>query len=639
QAADWASEYLREDPFDEPMSAFLMERWRETKKYAKAAQVYQRLKSCLSEDLGVDPQESTTMLYYEIMNQWNDTAQEPDGTPNDPVPVGREGACAALRAAADSFAEGAVRRCSQLLMGEVGSGKSELVNHFLRTGNRGSLLVLCCGCLQSEEQVSLAPWDRLMLSLLEFIQEENVPLPVPIRARLGRDFSVFRDSGAPPDHEGYRALRRADRELEDSVLMMIAAVARRKKVLLILEDLQWMDGESLRLTEAILRRMEGGGLMTLLTCRNDCCPMTRELLARAEADGLLRVHRLEPLSAEQTEELLRRELGETVAGQLAGQFYRETGGNPYLLIELTQAYRRSENVDATLHALGDILTERLSGLRENSLRVAELISVFPEEAPCSILLELMDRNDRLLTEGLEELRSRGLIEERRTEPESVCRFIHQRIRELVYDRLDDFQRRPLHLRVAELLAGGEPPQESAVCRRISRHFHLAGENLRALEYHILALDLESSRSCEPFALRGGESSLHLSPEQLEDEAQQCLRALIALRGENQDPETLTRLDRLLLLIRGRVALFLGNTERGTGILGGLSAAAVHRNDGVQVRACYLLAETSLLRQSADLAERYTATGMRLLERVRDPVQQAQFQRLRGNCFCLRGVYD
>ncbi|MEG2205033.1 MAG: BTAD domain-containing putative transcriptional regulator, partial [Oscillospiraceae bacterium] len=68
QAADWASEYLREDPFDEPMSAFLMERWRETKKYAKAAQVYQRLKSCLSEDLGVDPQESTTMLYYEIMN-------------------------------------------------------------------------------------------------------------------------------------------------------------------------------------------------------------------------------------------------------------------------------------------------------------------------------------------------------------------------------------------------------------------------------------------------------------------------------------------------------------------------------------------------------------------------------------------
>ncbi|MEG2203960.1 MAG: tetratricopeptide repeat protein, partial [Oscillospiraceae bacterium] len=84
---------------------------------------------------------------------------------------------------------------------------------------------------------------------------------------------------------------------------------------------------------------------------------------------------------------------------------------------------------------------------------------------------------------------------------------------------------------------------------------------------------------------------------------------------------------------------MGNTERGTGILGGLSAAAVHRNDGVQVRACYLLAETSLLRQSADLAERYTATGMRLLERVRDPVQQAQFQRLRGNCFCLRGVYD
>lgn len=31
--------------------------------------------------------------------------------------------------------------------------------------------------------------------------------------------------------------------------------------------------------------------------------------------------------------------------------------------------------------------------------------------------------------------------------------------------------------------------------------------------------------------------------------------------------------------------------------------------------------------------------MRLLERTRDPVQQAQFQRLRGGLFCLQGAYD
>ena len=49
--------------------------------------------------------------------------------------------------------------------------------------------------------------------------------------------------------------------------------------------------------------------------------------------------------------------------------------------------------------------------------------------------------------------------------------------------------------------------------------------------------------------------------------------------------------------------------------------------------------THLYRQATEQVERYTATGMRLLERTRDPVQQAQFQRLRGGLFCLQGAYD
>ena len=99
EAARLATEYLREDPFDESMAAFLMERLRAARKYSRAAQVYQRLKEQLSEELGVDPLESTTMLYYEIMNQWNDTTQAPGEAEAPQVPVGRETLYAALRAA------------------------------------------------------------------------------------------------------------------------------------------------------------------------------------------------------------------------------------------------------------------------------------------------------------------------------------------------------------------------------------------------------------------------------------------------------------------------------------------------------------------------------------------------------------
>lgn len=54
--------------------------YRKAAQYPKAAQVYQRLKEALTEELGADPLKQTTALYYEIMNEWNDTsAPEEDG--------------------------------------------------------------------------------------------------------------------------------------------------------------------------------------------------------------------------------------------------------------------------------------------------------------------------------------------------------------------------------------------------------------------------------------------------------------------------------------------------------------------------------------------------------------------------------
>lgn len=638
-AIRWATEYLREDPLDETMAAFLMERFREVSKFSRAAQVYQRLKEDLSQELGVDPLEGTTMLYYEIMNQWNDT-QTTRETGQALPPVGREEAFSALRASVAAFDTGAARRCSVLLTGEAGSGKSELISHFLRQPGLPPLLMLRGDCLQSEQELPLAPWDRLLLPLWEFVRAEGLPLPLPARARLGQAFSVLQEEsgGAWPEGDSHRALRQWDQSLEDSMLLLFSAVTRRKKVLLILEDLQWADQASLRLADALLRRLEGGGLMAVFTCRDALRPETRALLEVQETDGLLRRHKLHPLTQEETHELLRRELGEQAAGQLAPQFHRETGGNLFLLTELTQAYRGSSDVNATLQALSNILTDRLSGLSGEALDIAGLISIFPDGAPCRLLLEMVGRDDRRLTAGLEELRERGIVEECREAQDSLYRFVHQRIRELVYGQLTVYQRQPLHLQAAQLLSGEEPPREGAVCRRIARHFQLAQQPLRAMEYRIRALDLDSAGRCEAFPLEGGEGT-QMSPEEMEAEAQTCLRELSQLRREGRDAGELARLEQLLTLPRGRLALFRGEISQGTDLLGALSGAACRPEDQLLVRCCGLLASLALFRQDANVAQRYIITGRKLLEAGGSPVRQAQFRRLRGDCFCLQGDWE
>lgn len=165
-AQQYASDYLREDPLDEKMASFLMTLYRKAAQYPKAAQVYQRLKEALTEELGADPLKQTTALYYEIMNEWNDTSAPEEDGPRIPVPVGREAAYARLRGSAAAFAGEAVRQRSLLLIGEAGSGKSELINHFLRDCALSEFRVLRNACLLSEAETPLACFAPLMLSML-----------------------------------------------------------------------------------------------------------------------------------------------------------------------------------------------------------------------------------------------------------------------------------------------------------------------------------------------------------------------------------------------------------------------------------------------------------------------------------------
>ncbi len=635
EAIHWSKVYLQEDPYDEAMAAFLMEELCRRDRYAQAVQVYVQLKENLASELGVDPLESTTLLYYEILNRWNDTAQAPDVRPAPPVPVGREEVYAALNAAAASFSEGAARRCNQLLVGELGSGKSELIGHFLQNADLGRLTVVCCECLQSEEMAPLSAWDRILLPLREHIRRNGTALPAATAQRLGQSFSFLglsEDSGAP--------LRCCDRALEDAVLTLFSIAGRRERVLLVVENLQWADSESLKLLNAVLRRVEGGLLMAVLTSRILAPEGTRGLLAELEADGLLHRYALRPLSCDQTRELLRREIGDAAAAQLAGRFYRETGGNLKLLTALTGAYRHNPDVHAALEAADELLANRLRGLSPAAEEAARRVCLFPEGVSSRLLLEMMGRSVLLLNPALEELRGREIIEECRTDGDSCYRFVHDRVREMVYGRMSAYQRIRLHRQAAELLVELELPENEGALREIARNYALAGERLSALEYRIRALELDSARSCEPFSLscaemQGGAASA----EALGEEVQQCLQEVAALRREAAAPARLVRLEQMLSLLRGRLALFHGETQRGYEILGALSGSPEAHPADLMASACYLLASSALYQQSARLAERYVSTGMRLLERGGTPVQQARFYRLRGNCFSLRGDYE
>jgi len=596
-ALHWGQVFLREEPYDEGMASFLMERYREGQKFPAAAKVYQKLKDCLLQDLGVAPQESTTLLYYEIMNQWNDNSAEAD---ESWVPAGRESDFAALRAALSSFSAGAALRCSQLLRGEIGSGKSELIGSLLSRSDLSELLVLKSYCLPSEAETPLAPWERLLRPLREFARSEGM------------------DGGEDMER------------LDERLLLLFTAVSRRKRILLVLEDLQWADETSIQLLERLLRHTESGTVMAVLSARLIVPEHIRKSLDKMQNDGLLHARRLYPLNREQTEKLLCSELGTAAAKDLADSFYSQTGGNLRLLTELSAAYRRHGNLDASLDRLADILLDRLRRLSADGTRVMQCLTVFPESAPYAALLEMLCRDDRQLDAGLEELRQLGVVEERRGE-ETGFAFIHARMRELSYERLPLLRRRTLHRQAATALSQMEA-RDGKHCRAVAGHYRLAEDRLLALYWQTQALCMDTARLCEPFSIYGGEGLPAFDAAALEEELQGLLRELALLPRDGNEAVPM-QLGRLLTLCRGRLALYRGELESGTELLGTLCDGM--GTPAVAVQACMLLAVTAIHRQQPEAAERAIAMGMRHA----NTLELAVFQRLRGGCFSLRGDYD
>lgn len=599
-ALRWGQTYLREEPYDEGMASFLMERYRESKKFPAAAKVYQKLKDCLLQELGVAPQESTTLLYYEIMNQWNDnSAEEDENAAGRWVPAGRESDFAALRAALSSFAAGAALRSSQLLRGETGSGKSELIGALLSRSDLSELLVLKSNCLPSEAETPLALWERLLLPLREFARGEGL------------------DGGEDMER------------LNERLLLLFTVVSRRKRILLVLEDLQWADEASVRLLERLLRHTESGSLMAVLSARLIVPAYIRQSLEALQNDGLLHARRLYPLSREQTETLLRGELGGETAAALAEDFYTQTGGNLRLLRELSAAYRRHGNLDASLDRLADILLDRLRRLSAEGTQVMQCLTVFPHGAPYAALLEMQYRDDQRLDAGLEELRQLGVVEEHRGE-ETVFAFIHGRMRELSYERLPLLRRRTLHRQAATALSHTEI-REGKRCREVAEHYRLAEDRLLALHWGVQALCMDTARLCEPFSIYGGEKLPTQGVAALEEELQRLLRELAQLRRGGDDPVP-RQLEGLLTLCRGRLSLYRGELDGGSELLAALCDGG---ETSAEVQACMLLAVTAIHRQQPELAERRIAAGMRRA----NALELAVFQRLRGSCFSLRGDYD
>ena len=138
-----------------------------------------------------------------------------------------------------------------VLSGDPGMGKTALLNALAESAAAAGTVVLRVTGAEFEGEISFAGLNQVLLPVLGDVDELGAAHRDALRVALGFG------TGPPPD----RLL------VSNAVLILLQRVAARGPLLLIVDDLPWIDRASAAVLSFVARRLDGRGAGLLVACR------------------------------------------------------------------------------------------------------------------------------------------------------------------------------------------------------------------------------------------------------------------------------------------------------------------------------------------------------------------------------------
>jgi len=318
----------------------------------------------------------------------------------------------------------------------------------------------------------------------------------------------------------------------EALLRQLEALARRQAVLMVFEDLHWIDPTTRELLDRTIVRIEDLPVLLIATIRPDfASPWTGQphvtmlslsRLGRRDGAALVRqlVAKATTFPPEIIEEIIERTDGvplfleEVTKLALDAAISNTAGGSTALLPGTRLA------VPPTLRAS---LMARLDRLGPAAREVAQIGAAIGRDFPYELLLAASQRSEAETRAALDRLVAAGLVFQRGVPPAAEYQFKHALVQDTAYDTLLRGPRQVLHARIAKAIREQSPEIIDRSPEILAHHLTAAGELDSAATYWLEAGRRASGRSANIEAAahlaRGiaGLSGLTETPERLQQE--------------------------------------------------------------------------------------------------------------------------
>jgi DNA-binding SARP family transcriptional activator len=315
--------------------------------------------------------------------------------------IGREDGINFLASLSRRVSAGTGQTC--LLYGDAGIGKTRLVDEFGNLAALQGFRIVRVECRASGANRALSLFMELAPQLLRLPGALGCS---PEALALVRRLAQHEPQGSA-HADSYSDAEALHARIRSSILDLIDSLAGERPIIVVVEDVHWIDSVSLSVLEEVIASNKRRALFLLATARTEYLNAFVSGVSRREVI----LHRLSPLTNLQSRTLALRLLDSSSAvasEQLLSWCVAHACGNPLFIIELVRHWRETGDSEGIPPSLEGLIEERLGKVSQLALRMLQAVTLLGKQSSHERVSAVLNLPHWQLLDGLEELERNGL---------------------------------------------------------------------------------------------------------------------------------------------------------------------------------------------------------------------------------------
>jgi class 3 adenylate cyclase/tetratricopeptide (TPR) repeat protein len=514
------------------------------------------------------------------------------------------------------------------LVAEAGIGKSRLVYELAHSPVLDGWLVMECAAVSYGNAIGYLPVVNLLKGYFEITQQDSLQtISDKVKTKLLALDGALAPTlpvllallDAPVNDPAWQSLDPAQRRrrMLDGVRYVLLREARQQPLLLIIEDLHWIDSETQAVLDSLVEGLASARVLLLVTYRP-------EYQHRWAGKPYYSQLRLDALAGESRTRLLDALLGNDPTLSSLKQLLANHG-NPFFLEETVRTlvetkavegssgnYRLTRPIEAirvpaTVQA---ILASRIDRLSFEDKHLLQIAAVIGSHVPFSLLRAVADLPQVALRDGLKRLQAAEFVYVAGVMPvrnflytqlhaDIEYSFKHAVTQEVTYGSILQERRRAVHAQVVSTIE--------------KLHHNRLGEQIELLAHHAVRGELREKAVSYLFQA-GIKAAKHSAPQNAQVSYQQAL-ALLELLPDSRDK--LEKMFEIRLEMRSALSI-LGETRMASQRLREAEIIAETLNDECRLgRVCAMMASNDCQLGEFDAAFANCTRALAIAERLGD----------------------